>query len=52
VSVVLLTYGRRAAAEARTENIVGNGENQRASGLELVGVRVVGIAASTDAIVS
>ncbi len=47
-SLVLLTYETREAAEAMTRNIVGNAENQRASGLELVGVRVLEIAASAS----
>lgn len=48
-SLVMLTYETSEAAEAMTRNIVGNAENQRASGLELVGVRVLEIVASASA---
>ena len=46
-SVVLITYESREAAEAMVANILGNAENQRASGLELVEVRIVEVAATT-----
>jgi hypothetical protein len=45
-SLVLLTYETRASAEAMTENIIGNADNQRAAGLDLIGVRILEIAAS------
>ncbi len=45
-SLVLLTYETRAAAETMSENIIGNAESQRAAGLELVGVRLLEIAAT------
>lgn len=45
-SVVLLTYESLEAAEAMAENIRGNAANQADAGLELVGVRILEIAAS------
>jgi len=46
-SVVLITYESREAAQAMAANIRGNAENQRASGLELIEVRIVEVAATT-----
>ena len=48
-SLVLLTYDSQAAAEAMSENIRGNAENQRRAGLDLVGVRILEVAASASA---
>ena len=45
-SLVLITYLSLEAAEAMVENIRGNAENQAASGLELVSVRILEVAAS------
>ena len=45
-SLVLITYSSLQAAEAMAENIRGNAENQMASGLELVSVRILEVAAS------
>ena len=45
-SLVLLTFDSLAAAEAMAENIRGNAENQRHAGLDLVGVRILEVAAS------
>ena len=45
-SVVLLTYESLDAAEAMAENVRGNAANQADAGLELVGVRILEIAAS------
>jgi hypothetical protein len=43
---VLLTYESLDAAEAMAENVRGNAANQADAGLELVGVRILEIAAS------
>lgn len=48
-SIVMLTYESRESAEAMRENIVGNAENQRLVGVELVGVRVLEVSASASA---
>jgi hypothetical protein len=45
-SIVLLTYDSLGAAEAMPENIRGNADNQRHVGLDLVGVRILEVAAS------
>ena len=45
-SIVLITYESRAAAEQMRANIMGNADNQRFVGLDLVGVRIVEIMAS------
>jgi quinol monooxygenase YgiN len=45
-SLVLLTYEFRDAAEMMSENIIGNTENQRAAGLELVGDGTLEVAAT------
>jgi len=47
-SLVVLTYDSLAAAEAMSENIRGNAENQRPVGLDLAGVRILEIAASAS----
>jgi hypothetical protein len=47
-SLVLLTYDSLRAAEAMSENIRSNAENQRRVGLDLVGVRILEIAASAS----
>jgi hypothetical protein len=46
-TLVLLTYESRDAAEAMAENIRGNAANQAGAGLELVGLRILEIAATT-----
>jgi hypothetical protein len=46
-SVVLITYESREAADSMATNIRGNAENQRASALELVEVRIVEVVATT-----
>jgi hypothetical protein len=46
-TLVLITYESREAAEAMASNIRGNAENQRASGLELVEVRLLEVVATT-----
>lgn len=48
-SFVLLTYTSQESAEAMRQNIVGNAENQRFVGIELVGVRVLEVSASESA---
>jgi len=45
-SIVLLTYDSLTAAEAMADSIRGNAENQRRVGLDLVGVRILEVAAS------
>ncbi|MBW3651376.1 MAG: hypothetical protein KY458_12490 [Actinobacteria bacterium] len=45
-SIVLLTYDSLSAAESMAENIRGNADNQRHVGLDLVGVRILEVAAS------
>ena len=45
-SIVLLTYDSLSAAESMAENIRGNSDNQRHVGLDLVGVRILEVAAS------
>ncbi|MDP8929292.1 MAG: hypothetical protein M3O70_12165 [Actinomycetota bacterium] len=47
-SFVLLRYDSLAAAEAMSENVRGNAQNQRAVGLELLDVRILEIAASAS----
>jgi hypothetical protein len=47
-SLVLLTYDSLAAAEAMSENIRSNADNQRRVGLDLVGVRVLEVSASAS----
>lgn len=49
-SFVMLTYESLDAAEAMRSNIIGNAENQRAVGIELVGVRLLEVSASATAI--
>ena len=46
-SLVVITYESREAAEAMASNIRGNAENQRASRLELVEVRLLEVVATT-----
>ena len=46
-TLVMITYESREAAEAMAANVRGNAENQRASGLELVDVRVLEVVATT-----
>ncbi len=48
-SFVMLTYDTRESAEAMRENIVGNADNQRFVGIDLVEVRVLEISASATA---
>lgn len=45
-SIVFLTYDSLSAAESMAENIRGNADNQRHVGLDLVGVRILEVAAS------
>ena len=49
-SFVLLTYESRDSAESMRQNIIGNAENQRFVGVELVGVRVLEVSASAVAV--
>lgn len=46
-TLVVITYEAREAAEAMASNIRGNAENQRASGLELIEVRILEVLATT-----
>jgi hypothetical protein len=46
-TLVVITYESREAADAMASNIRGNAENQRASGLELIEVRVLEVVATT-----
>lgn len=46
---VMLTFETRDAAEAMSTDIVGNAENQRAVGIELLGVRVLEVSATATA---
>jgi hypothetical protein len=48
-SFVMLTYASQESAEAMRKNIVGNAENQRFVGIELVSVRVLEVSASASA---
>jgi len=48
-SFVMLTYQSRDSAEAMRANILGNAENQRHVGIELLGVRVLEVSASATA---
>lgn len=48
-SLVMLTYESREAAESMKRNIIGNAENQQAVGLELLGVRLLEVAATAAA---
>jgi hypothetical protein len=43
---VMLTYESRESAESMRENIVGNADNQRFVGIELVEVRVLEVSAT------
>lgn len=45
-SIVLLTYDSLTAAETMAENIRVNADNQRHVGLDLVGVRILEVAAT------
>ena len=49
-SFVMLTYETLDSAVAMNENIVGNAEHQRGVGIELLGVRVLEVSASTGAL--
>jgi hypothetical protein len=49
-SLVFLTYESLAAAQAMAENITGNADNQRRAGLDLVGVRILEVAASASSV--
>ncbi len=44
--IVLITYDSHSAAEGMAENIRGNADNQRHVGLDLVGARILEVAAS------
>ena len=46
-TLVVITYEDRDAAETMAANIRGNAESQRASGLELVEVRILEVVATT-----
>ena len=46
-TLVVITYESSEAADAMASNIRGNAENQRASGLELIEVRVLEVVATT-----
>jgi hypothetical protein len=48
-SLVMLTYSSQDAAESMKTNIVGNAENQRFVGIDLVDVRVLEVSASLSA---
>jgi hypothetical protein len=48
-SFVMLTYASRESADAMRQNIVGNAQNQRFVGIELVAVRVLEVSASATA---
>ena len=48
-SFVMLTYENRESAEAMRKNIVGNADNQRFVGIDLVEVRVLEVSASASA---
>lgn len=45
-SYVMLTYDTHASAEAMRESIVGNADNQRFVGIDLIEVRVLEVSAS------
>jgi hypothetical protein len=45
-SFVMLTYESRESADAMRENIIGNADNQRFVGIELVEVRVLEVSAT------
>jgi hypothetical protein len=47
-SLVLITYDSLEAAEAMSENIRGNAQDQAAAGLELVSVRILDVVASAE----
>jgi quinol monooxygenase YgiN len=46
-TLVVITYESREAADAMTSNIRRNADDQRASGLELIEVRVLEVVATT-----
>lgn len=48
-SFVMLTYQNRESAEAMRKNIIGNADNQRLVGIDLVEVRVLEVSASASA---
>lgn len=48
-SFVMLTYDSHASAEAMRANIVGNADNRRFVGIDLVEVRVLEVSASASA---
>lgn len=48
-SFVMLTYDSRESAEAMREAIVGNADNQRFVGIDLVNVRVLEVSATASA---
>src|SRR4051794_23089074 len=48
-SFVMLTYASHESAQAMREDIVGNAENQRFVGIELIDVRVLEVSASAAA---
>src|SRR3954454_15551060 len=48
-SFVMLNYVSRESPDAMRQNIIGNAENQRFVGIELVGVRVLEVSASASA---
>ena len=45
ISYVLITYDSAEAAGQMADNVRGNAENQRASGLELIEVRILEVVA-------
>lgn len=51
-SFVMLTYESQESAEAMRTNILGNAENQRHVGVELIDVRLLEISANARAITS
>ncbi len=48
-SFAMLTYTSRDSAEAMRTSILGNAENQRCVGIELVSVRVLEVSATATA---
>jgi hypothetical protein len=46
---VMLSYASRESAEAMKTSILGNAENQRSVGIELVAVRVLEVSATATA---
>lgn len=48
-SFVMLTFESIDAAEAMRTNVIDNADNQRAAGIDLLGVRVLEVSASASA---